>query len=164
MLARLILAAAAILPPSSPQISAPPIEGLHAADLHDSFDQIRGQGRHEAIDILEPLGTPVHAVEDGVVAKLFLSKRGGNTIYQFDPTATFCYYYAHLDHYRADLREGMHVARGEVIGYVGATGDADAAAPHLHFTIFRLGPEKHWWQGTPINPYPLLLSYLKSRS
>ncbi len=145
---------------SAPQLQAPPIEGLKVSQLHDSFDEMRGAGRHEAIDIMAPRGTPVHAVTDGVVTKLFLSKPGGKTIYLFDPAGIFCYYYAHLDAYQPDLREGMRVSRGQVIGYVGSTGNANPSAPHLHFTIFRLGPEKHWWQGTALNPYPFLLRQL----
>jgi murein DD-endopeptidase MepM/ murein hydrolase activator NlpD len=149
---------------SVPQLMSPPIEGLKASELHDSFEEMRGTGRHEAIDIPAPRGTPVHAVVDGVIAKLFLSKPGGKTIYLFDPPAAFCYYYAHLDAYQQDLREGMHISHGQVIGYVGSTGDASPSAPHLHFTIFRLGPEKHWWQGTAMNPYPLLLRFIRSSS
>jgi murein DD-endopeptidase MepM/ murein hydrolase activator NlpD len=78
------------------------------------------------------------------------------TIYQFDPTEAYCYYYAHLDHYASGIRERMPVRHGEVIAYVGGTGDASEAGPPLHFEIIRLGPEKRWWQGTEINPYPLL--------
>jgi murein DD-endopeptidase MepM/ murein hydrolase activator NlpD len=110
---------------------------------------------------MEPRGTPVHAVVDGAIAKLFLSKPGGNTIYLFDEAGDFCYYYAHLDRYAPSLREGMHVSRGQVIAFVGSTGNASPEAPHLHFTIFQLGPEKRWWKGTPINPYPVLLHLLK---
>ena len=144
-----------------PTLTAPPIIGLTAGDLHDTFDQTRGKGRHEAIDIMEPRGTPVHAVVDGTIAKLFLSKPGGNTIYLFDQAGEFCYYYAHLDRYAPNLREGMHVSRGEVVAFVGSTGNASPEAPHLHFTIFHLGPEKKWWKGTPVNPYPFLLHLLK---
>ena len=143
-----------------PVLTAPPIVGLTSADLHDTFDQLRGVTRHEAIDIMKPRGTPVHAVVDGTIAKLFLSKPGGNTIYLFDEAGEFCYYYAHLDRYAPNLREGMHVSRGQVIAFVGFTGNASPEAPHLHFTIFQLGPEKRWWKGTPINPYPILLHLL----
>jgi murein DD-endopeptidase MepM/ murein hydrolase activator NlpD len=90
------------------------------------------------------------------VAKLFTSKAGGLTIYQFDPSGTFSYYYAHLDGYADGLREGQIVHRGDVIGYVGSTGNASADAPHLHFAIFRLTSERQWWKGEPINPYPVL--------
>jgi murein DD-endopeptidase MepM/ murein hydrolase activator NlpD len=106
---------------------------------------------------MSPRGTPVLAVTDGKIQKLFLSKPGGNTIYQFDEDGIYCYYYAHLDRYASGLHEGQRVKRGDVIGYVGSTGDAKAEAPHLHIAVFLLGPEKHWWQGTPINPYPLLI-------
>jgi murein DD-endopeptidase MepM/ murein hydrolase activator NlpD len=143
--------------PSVPVLQSPPVEGLKAKDLFDSFDEMRGKSKHEAIDIMKPRGTPVRAVVDGVIAKLFLSKPGGNTIYLFDNVGVFCYYYAHLDGYAAKLAEGQHVTRGEVIGYVGSSGNANPIAPHLHFTIFALGPDKRWWHGTPINAYPYLL-------
>ena len=93
---------------------------------------------------------------DGTIAKLFTSVPGGLTIYEFDPTRTYAYYYAHLDHYAAGVAEGNVVKRGDLIAYVGSTGNASADAPHLHFAIFVLGPEKQWWKGTAIDPYPLL--------
>jgi murein DD-endopeptidase MepM/ murein hydrolase activator NlpD len=98
-------------------------------------------------------GTPVLAVEDGKVAKLFLSKPGGITIYQFDPASQYAYYYAHLDRYAEGLTEGASLRKGQVIGYVGSTGNASPDAPHLHFAIFKLGPERQWWRGAPLNPY-----------
>jgi murein DD-endopeptidase MepM/ murein hydrolase activator NlpD len=110
---------------------------------------------------MAPRGTPVLAVNDGKIEKLFLSKPGGNTIYQFDPTERYCYYYAHLDRYAEGLAPGKSVHRGEVIAYVGSTGNADPSAPHLHFEIHELTPEKHWWQGTPVNPYEYLLKALR---
>jgi len=135
-----------------------PIRGLAARDIKDTFRQARGTGKfHEAADVLAPRGTPIVAIGDGVIQKLFLSKPGGLTIYEFDGQGVYCYYYAHLDHYRDGLKEGMPVNRGDVIGYVGTTGNAPPQTPHLHFAIFRLGPEKHWWQGTPIDPYPVLI-------
>ena len=140
-----------------------PIHGLTARDIHDTFEQGRANGQpHEATDLLAPRGTPVLAIEDGVIQKLFLSKPGGITIYEFDPQGIYCYYYAHLERYAEGLHEGMPVTRGEVIGYVGTSGDAPPNTPHLHFAIFRLGPEKRWWQGTAINPYPLLIKLVKS--
>jgi peptidoglycan LD-endopeptidase LytH len=144
-----------VLPPA-PFLNMP-VMGAVVAQLHDEFTDPRSEGRgHEAIDIAAPLGTPVLAVAAGRVAKLFDSKRGGLTIYQFDVDENLAYYYAHLDHYAAGLTEGQQLARGEVIGYVGHTGNASALAPHLHFAIFVLGPEKQWWKGTAINPYPRL--------
>ena len=134
-----------------------PVAGVDRDDLRDNFADARDGGRtHEAIDIMAPRGTEVRAVEDGTVAKLFTSKAGGITIYQFDSTGTFCYYYAHLDRYAAGIAEGDQVTRGELIGYVGSTGNASDDAPHLHFAIFRLGQERQWWKGDPINPFPIL--------
>ena len=139
-----------------------PIQGLTNRDIQDSFEQGRAAGKlHEATDILAPRDTPVVAVEDGIIQKLFLSKPGGITIYEFDRAGIFCYYYAHLERYAPGLTEGMSVKRGDVIGYVGTTGNAPPQTPHLHFAIFRLGPERHWWQGTAVDPYPVLMRLVK---
>jgi murein DD-endopeptidase MepM/ murein hydrolase activator NlpD len=134
-----------------------PVEGVTSNALEDTFNDARSIGRrHDAIDIMAPRGTEVHAVDDGTVAKLFTSKAGGLTIYQFDPAETFSYYYAHLDRYATGLREHQSVTRGQLLGYVGSSGNASADAPHLHFAIARLGTDRAWWKGDPINPYPLL--------
>lgn len=134
-----------------------PVQGVSADRLVRSYHDARSGGReHEALDILAPRNTPVVAVEDGTVARLFLSKAGGNTIYQFDPGREYCYYYAHLERYADGLKEGDHIQRGQVIGYVGTSGNAPKNTPHLHFAIFRLTSEKHWWEGTPIDPYDIL--------
>jgi peptidoglycan LD-endopeptidase LytH len=133
-----------------------PVEGTKTEDLSPQFFDARGQRGHEAIDIPARRGQPVVAVEDGRIAKLFLSKPGGLTIYQFDPTSKFAYYYAHLDRYADGLAEGARVTRGQIIGYVGSTGNADPCYPHLHFGIFRLGPEAQWWKGEALDPYPAL--------
>jgi len=134
-----------------------PVAGVKLTQIADTYTQPRGTERmHEALDIPAPLGTPVYAVVDGKIAKLFTSKPGGLTIYQFDPAEKYSYYYAHLDHYATTLKEGQQVKRGDLIGYVGTTGNANPSAPHLHFAMFELGPEKNWWQGKPVNPYPLL--------
>ena len=139
----------------------PPIGGLGLASLRDMFQEVHNGHAHEAIDILEPRGTPVHAVVSGTVRKLFLSKPGGNTIYEFDEMGVYCYYYAHLDGYADGLREGMRVERGDVIGFVGSTGNADPGTPHLHFAIFELGLDKLWWKGKAIDPYPGLVAAVK---
>ena len=135
-----------------------PVSGIMATHLTDTFGDERGGGSrpHQALDIMAPRGTPVVAVEDGRVEKLFESRPGGLTIYQFDPSRTYSYYYAHLDRYADGLTEGKAVKRGEVIGYVGFTGNASPEGPHLHFAIFKLGPEKRWYEGTPLNPFPVL--------
>jgi murein DD-endopeptidase MepM/ murein hydrolase activator NlpD len=147
----------AAMPPPPSQPLLVPVAGVLPAQLADTYTQSRGNGRsHDAIDIMAPRGTPVYAVEDGRVVKLFLSQPGGITLYQFDPSERLAYYYAHLDGYAPGIAEGRTVKRGELIGYVGSTGNASPDAPHLHFAIFVLGPEKRWWKGTAINPYPLL--------
>ena len=147
--------------PSSILQMAPPISGLALANLQDTFAEIHSGHPHEAIDILEPRGTPVHAVVSGTIRKLFLSKPGGTTIYQFDEAGEYCYYYAHLEGYMKGLREGMRVERGDVIGFVGSTGNADPGTPHLHFAIFELGPDRLWWKGKAVNPYPGLAAAVK---
>jgi murein DD-endopeptidase MepM/ murein hydrolase activator NlpD len=126
-----------------------PVQGIKRDQLVRSFHDDRGSDReHEAIDILAP--------RNGTIARLFLSKAGGNTIYQFDPGQEYCYYYAHLERYADGLREGDHVNRGEVIGYVGTSGNAPKNTPHLHFAVFKLTSEKHWWEGTALDPYDVL--------
>ena len=131
-----------------------PLPDLKAKDLRSSFNEKRGGSRaHEAMDILAPRNTPIQAVDDGCVAKLFESKAGGLTVYQFDPTLTYTYYYAHLERYADEIDEGDPVRRGEVIGYVGTSGNAPPDTPHLHFAVFIMGVEKRWWEGTPLDPY-----------
>jgi murein DD-endopeptidase MepM/ murein hydrolase activator NlpD len=134
-----------------------PVQGIDVRSLHSNFDEERGGSRkHEALDILAPRNTPVLAVEDGMVAKLFTSKAGGLTIYQFDPTSTYVYYYAHLERYADGLKERAPIRRDQVIGYVGTSGNAPKDTPHLHFAIFKMTAEKRWWEGAPIDPYKVL--------
>jgi murein DD-endopeptidase MepM/ murein hydrolase activator NlpD len=134
-----------------------PVQGVDSRDLQETFEDKRGEGRrHEALDILAARNTPILAVEDGTVARLFTSKAGGLTIYQFDPSSTYAYYYAHLERYAPGLTDGERVKRGQVLGYVGTSGNAPKDTPHLHFAIFRLTDKKQWWQGTPIDPFAVL--------
>lgn len=135
-----------------------PVQGIGRQQLQDTFGDPRGGGArtHGALDIMAPRGTPVLAVEDGKIQKLFTSDQGGLTIYQFDPSETYAYYYAHLDRYAKGLHEGETVRKGQVIGYVGSTGNANPEGPHLHFAIFRLTTEKQWWKGDPLNPFEVL--------
>jgi peptidoglycan LD-endopeptidase LytH len=133
-----------------------PVDGVARGDVGDSFLDARGARIHEAVDIMAPRHTPVRAVEDGTIAKLFLSKAGGRTIYQFDPTERFAYYYAHLERYADGLTEGQKVRRGKIVGFVGTSGNAPPHTPHLHFAIFRLGDDKRWWEGRAINPFLVL--------
>jgi murein DD-endopeptidase MepM/ murein hydrolase activator NlpD len=147
-----------LLAASSLQEMIPPISGLTVANIHDTFNEIHNGHPHEATDIIVAKGTPVHAVTAGTIRKLFLSKPGGITVYAFDETEDYCYYYAHLDRYATGLREGMQIASGDIIGYVGTTGNAAPDAPHLHIAVFKLGPDKLWWKGTAVNPYPYLVA------
>jgi murein DD-endopeptidase MepM/ murein hydrolase activator NlpD len=134
-----------------------PVNGVSAEKLVRSYHDARTGGReHEALDILAPRNTPVVAVEDGTIARLFLSKAGGLTVYQFDPSREYCYYYAHLERYADGLKEGDAVHRGQVLGYVGTSGNAPKNTPHLHFSVFRLTSDKHWWEGTPVDPFDIL--------
>lgn len=143
----------------SPGALGLPIAGIDIRSVHDNFNDTRdGTRRHEALDILAPRGTRVLAVDDGVVRKLFTSTRGGLSIYQYDPAQTYCYFYAHLDGYAEGLHEGQPLRRGDVIGFVGTTGNAPKNTPHLHLALYRLDAEKRWWTGTPIDIYPILLA------
>lgn len=149
---------AALVPGDAPpQQLLMPVEGVEPDELRDDFSDARGGNRsHEAIDILAPRNTPVVAVADGKVAKLWKSVPGGITIYQFDASGSYCYYYAHLERYARGLAEGASLQRGEVIGYVGTSGNAPRDTPHLHFAVYRLTPDRRWWEGEPLNPFPLL--------
>jgi len=133
-----------------------PVAGVAAGDLYDTWGEARGEGRgHQGIDISSAVGTPVLAAGDGIIARLFESRLGGRTIYQFDPFATYVYYYAHLDRYAPGLEAGDRVAQGNLIGFVGTTGNA--TTPHLHFEIGVLDGAGAWWQSDPINPYDVLV-------
>jgi murein DD-endopeptidase MepM/ murein hydrolase activator NlpD len=135
-----------------------PVAGVKPEELVDTWGQSRGQGmrEHHAIDIMAPRGTPVVAAAPGRIEKIFESDDGGHTVYVRSPDSATIYYYAHLDAYRPGLAEGQQVRAGDVIATVGSTGNADPAAPHLHFEIKRMAPGEGWWQGQEVNPYPLL--------
>lgn len=135
-----------------------PIDGVSADTFRGSFYERRGDIRHEATDILAPRNTPVRAVEDGTIVKLFFSRFGGITIYQTDPSGQYVYYYAHLERYEPTLKEGDKVKRGQTIGFVGTSGNAPPNTPHLHFSISVLTPEKKWWQARALDPYEVFKS------
>jgi peptidoglycan LD-endopeptidase LytH len=137
-----------------------PVAGVERSDLHDTFTQARGDGAraHEAIDILAPRGTPVLSATDGRLLRLFESEAGGLMVYATDGSERFILLYGHLDGYASGLRDGMPLARGQVIGYVGTTGNAPPGTPHLHFGILRGDPAVSWWEGVAVNPYPLLVA------
>ncbi len=145
---------------------AVPVVGVKQAELVDTYTQARAGGarRHDAIDIMAPTGRPVVAAAPGRVEKLFFSQGGGGTsAYIRSEDGRWIYYYAHLSAYAPGLREGQRLRRGAPVGFVGASGNANPAGPHLHFAINRMEPGEKWWQGTPINPYPLLAAKPASR-
>ncbi|NUS99843.1 MAG: M23 family metallopeptidase [Sphingomonas sp.] len=162
---------AVVDPPSGPPVAiaeglevgpaglAIPVQGIKAKQLTDTFTQARAGGTrvHDAIDIMAAEGTPVIAATGGTVEKLFFSQGGGGiTAYVRSPDQRWSYYYAHLQGYAPGLAEGQQVKQGQPIGRVGHTGNASAEGPHLHFAINQMRAGEKWWQGTPINPYPLL--------
>ena len=131
-----------------------PVQGIPRSALRDNYTEARAGHAHEALDIMAPLGTPVLSAADGKVTKLHESKAGGHMIYAADAGDRFILMYAHLDRYADGVIAGMPLRRGQLIGYVGQTGNA--ATPHLHFAIARGKPSVKWWKGAPVNPYPLL--------
>lgn len=136
-----------------------PVAGVRAGELVDTFTQARAGGArvHDAIDIMAPTGRPIVASAPGTVEKLFFSRGGGGiSLYVRSLDGKWIYYYAHLNAYAPGLHEGQQVKRGQLIGFVGFSGNADPAGPHLHMAINRMGPGEKWYQGTPVNPYPLL--------
>jgi len=134
-----------------------PVAGVRPDQLQDTYSDARSEGRtHDAIDIPAAAETPVLAAADGKIIKLFQSERGGTTIYQLSSNQELIFYYAHLSHYAEGLAEGNVVKQGDVIAYVGDTGNAGAGNYHLHFSIAVVTDPKRYWEGTNINPYPLL--------
>lgn len=135
-----------------------PVAGVSSGQLHDTFDEGRDGGRvHRALDIMAPRGTPVLAADSGRILRISASTLGGNTIYASDPLGRVVYYYAHLDGYQPGLVQGAVLAPGDTIGFVGTTGNAPKDTPHLHFQVMRMPPDGKYWDGDPINPYPLIL-------
>jgi murein DD-endopeptidase MepM/ murein hydrolase activator NlpD len=152
-------------PARAPAVAVPgggglivPVAGVAPAELSDTWGQDRADGEraHHAIDILAPRGTPVVAAAAGTVEKLFESQDGGHTVYIRRADPAWIDYYAHLDTYATDLREGVKITAGQPIGTVGSTGNASPEAPHLHYEIKQMLPDEKWWQGTNVNPYPIL--------
>jgi peptidoglycan LD-endopeptidase LytH len=138
---------------------AMPLDGIDPTSLHSNFDERRGGGtrQHQALDIMSPRGTPIRSAASGRVLKLFHSVDGGNMVYAADSSERFVLMYAHLDRYAPGLTDGTRLVRGQIIGYVGSTGNASPNAPHLHFAIARSGDVKHWSRGKAIDPLPVLV-------
>jgi murein DD-endopeptidase MepM/ murein hydrolase activator NlpD len=155
----------AVMPPLSTAQPAPsgqpnliiPVAGVRASDLRDTFTDARSKGRvHNAIDIMAPRGRPVLAVSHGEIVRLFLSDLGGISIYQFSPDKKIVFYYAHLERYAEGLIAGHQARQGEVIAYVGDTGNAGPGNYHLHFAMWHVTNRQRYWDGENINPYPIL--------
>jgi murein DD-endopeptidase MepM/ murein hydrolase activator NlpD len=150
----------------APSGLAIPVAGVSLQELSDTYTQSRGGGSrvHHAIDIMAPQGTPVVSASDGIVEKLFYSRGGGGiTAYVRSPDGNWLHYYAHLDSYAQGLKEGQRIRRGDPIGTVGISGNANPSGPHLHYAIYRMRPGERWYRGTPVNPYPLLAGRGNSR-
>jgi murein DD-endopeptidase MepM/ murein hydrolase activator NlpD len=152
------LTPAVSLTPFPADMLAIPVAGVDKSKLVDTWGQSRVGHLHTAIDIMAPRGTDVVAAAPGTVLKLFTSRAGGLTVYVADPSKTWIYYYAHLDSYAPGLHAGMPVAQGDILGFVGTTGNASPDAPHLHFEIEQLPVTGEWWRGEPVNPYPILMA------
>ena len=137
-----------------------PVQGIAARDLRDSYTEPRGGGTrsHQALDIPAPRGTPILAAADGRILRKYSSKDGGLMIYAADASEKFILMYAHLDRYADGINDGTTLRQGDIIGYVGTTGNAPPNLPHLHFAIARASDIRDWWKGTPVNPFPLLAS------
>lgn len=140
-----------------------PVPAASVTVLSDSFEEARGWRSHLAIDILAPRGSPVVAVDDGTLGRLSSSFTAGIFLCLLDNAGRYCFFYAHLEGYAEGLAEGRRVRRGEVIGYVGTTGNAPANTPHLHFAIQEMTVPKQCWSGHPVNPYPLLADRTRER-
>jgi murein DD-endopeptidase MepM/ murein hydrolase activator NlpD len=138
---------------------AMPLDGIDPTTLHSNFFERRGGGlrQHQALDIMAPRGTPIHSAASGRVLKLFHSMNGGLMVYAADSSERWILMYAHLDRYEAGLTDSTHLARGQIIGYVGSTGNASPNAPHLHFAIARSADVKRWSRGKAIDPWPVLV-------
>lgn len=139
-----------------------PVKGVDPALVRDSYSASRGARTHNALDIMAPRGTPVLAADSGWILRLSTNPAGGITIYQVDDEQSFVYYYAHLDRYHEGLKQGQRVQQGDVLGYVGTTGNAPDNLPHLHFQVMRYQKERYW-EGEPVNPHPYLVRQGRQR-
>ena len=115
--------------------------------LTDTWGAARSQGRsHEGIDIFAARGTPIRATTQGIVSKVGENTLGGRVVVVVGPGGAG-HYYAHLEDY-ADISPNDWVNAGDIIGYVGDSGNAKGTPPHVHYGIYI--------SGSAVNPYPLL--------
>lgn len=128
-----------------------PVQGVKAQNLKDTWGASRSQGRtHEGIDIMSSRGTKVFSATEGLVADLRNNNLGGKVVWILGPNGSW-HYYAHLDGHKRGLKVGDYVRRGDLIGYVGNTGNAKNTSPHLHYGIYLGGKGRN-----AVNPYPYL--------
>ncbi len=121
-----------------------PVAG--ASRFVDSWGAPRSGGRtHKGVDMMAARGTKLVAVGDGYI-RISYGSLGGNIVWLHADHGV-SYFYAHLDSYPSGLVDGQRVGRGQVIGYVGDTGNPAPGAYHLHFGIYPGG-------STAVNPYP----------
>ena len=139
-----------------------PVEGIEPRSLGDTFNEARSGSRiHMATDILAMRGTPVLSASDGRIVKLASGGAGGITIYVADASGRYLHYYAHLEGYAPGVRDGLQVREGQVIGFVGTTGNAPPNTPHLHYQVMK--SDKDYWNGTPIDVRPFMTKPGKMR-
>jgi len=132
-----------------------PVGGVAPSRIADTYDEPRdGARRHHAVDIVAPRGSEVLAAADGVVLRIGTNTLGGNVVWATDVERRFAYYYAHLERWAGGLHEGQAVSRGEVIGYVGTSGNAPSNRPHLHFQVLHITDARRYANGLPLNPLP----------
>ncbi|MEM6794071.1 MAG: M23 family metallopeptidase [Acidobacteriota bacterium] len=131
-----------------------PVEGVARSELRGSFGAPRGQRKHLGLDILAPRGTPVVAVESGTIARVWTGRLAGRALHLVSSDGRYLYFYAHLEGYARGLRAGREVRAGEVLGFIGDTGNA--TTPHLHFGIRSADRGDGRGQGPALDPYRVL--------
>jgi len=134
-----------------------------AASFGDSFGGPRANmpgGWHHGEDIFAAEGAPILAIADGTLHQIGFIPIGGYRLWLRDKAGNE-FYYAHLSAYSPLAVEGKQVKAGDVIGFVGATGDADGGAPHLHFEIHPASMLGLGYDGV-VAPYPFLSAWRRA--
>lgn len=131
-----------------------PVFGVRPEELMNTYGAPRdgGRRRHRGIDIFAPRGTPVIAASEGQVSFIGTQPKAGKCVWLVNDNGV-SFFYAHLDKWAAGLYEGKQIRAGDVLGYVGRTGNARKSSHHLHFAIHR--------ESQAVNPYPYLVNSLR---
>ena len=130
-----------------------PVLGATANDFSDDWGAPRADtGFHQGLDIFAATGTPILAITDGTVFRIGWNTLGGRRLWLSDGSGNL-FYFAHLSGFSPLAREGAAVKRGDVLGFVGNSGDAQGTPPHLHFEIH---PGGLW----AVPPFPYVLTWL----